>query len=669
MQQQSNHEQLNGHAGDRVGAGNDGGKKPQAGGGGGGGGGSYVPPHLRTNSAPVSGSGHDDPGFAGPPQQSFRTPRGGFNGGGGGGGGGGHNFGRPSPRYGGGGGSNYNSPRHRGGGGGGGGYGNRGGGGGRWKNHSVAAYDRTTTPNPRLEAELFDAKNAEVSQGINFDKYDDIPVETSGNDVAEPIAEFKDIDNMHPQLLWNIDRAGFTKPTPVQKHSFPIGVSGRDLMVSAQTGSGKTAAFLFPMIQMLLESGGASEHGGSRFIGQSSFSRRMVFFPVGLVLSPTRELALQIYAQARKFLYCTGMRACVVYGGMDTGQQFRDLEKGVDIVVATPGRLTDLLQRGRMNLGEIRYMILDEADRMLDMGFEPQIREILSPQYEMPAAGERQTMMFSATFPKPIQFLAQDFLGDYVFIAVGRVGSTTESITQKVEYAEDNNKQQTLLRCLGECEGLTLIFVQKKRSADEIEYFLHNHGVTATSIHGDRNQREREHALNMFKNGMCPVLVATDVASRGLDIPNVTHVFNFDMPNTIDDYVHRIGRTGRCGNVGTAISFVSPSDNRKVMQELIRLLDESNQHIPDWLPKLARSYGGGGGGRRGRGRGGSKFGGRDVRRDHNRGGNLNSRSYGGGRGGGGGGGWGGQGGGGGGGGGGGWGGNDSWRGGNMGGQF
>ena len=303
------------------------------------------------------------------------------------------------------------------------------------------------------------------------------------------------------------------------------GGSNRRFLLADFTVTHNTAAFLLPMIGTILAHNlhlrqPPSERGGN------FRSRRAC--PSALVLAPTRELATQIYNEARKFVYRTGLQPVVVYGGQDIRNQLREIERGVDILVATPGRLVDFLERGRISLSMIEFLVFDEADRMLDMGFEPQIRQIVSGS-DM-AHEQRQTLMFSATFPKEIQRLAQDFLKNYVFLAVGRVGSTTDFITQKVEYSggRDNEKLDRLMQILSTCEGLTLIFVETKRGADSLEHQLQQEGIEATSIHGDRTQQERENALQMFRCGRCPVLVATDVASRGLDIPDVRCVPEHD---------------------------------------------------------------------------------------------------------------------------------------------
>ena len=448
-----------------------------------------------------------------------------------------------------------------------------------------------------------------MHSGINFEKYDDIPVEASGQGVPEPVNAFTN-PPLDDHLLGNIDLAGYKVPTPVQKYSIPIVMSGRDLMACAQTGSGKTGGFLFPILSQAYQTGPTGA-----VAPQSGFGRQRKALPTTLILAPTRELTSQIFDEARKFAYRSWVRPCVVYGGADIGSQLRQIERGCDLLVATPGRLVDLIERGRISLANIKYLVLDEADRMLDMGFEPQIRRIVEGE-DMPSTSNRQTLMFSATFPRDIQVLARDFLREYIFLSVGRVGSTSENITQKIEYVEDADKRSVLLDILHtHGAGLTLIFVETKRMADALSDYLINQGFPATSIHGDRTQRERERALEMFRTGRCPILVATAVAARGLDIPNVKHVVNYDLPTDIDDYVHRIGRTGRAGNTGISTAFFNRG-NRGVVRDLIDLLKEANQEVPGFLESIAREGTGFGGGSRGgrtggRGRGASAM--KDVR--------------------------------------------------------
>lgn len=410
-------------------------------------------------------------------------------------------------------------PQERGfGGGGGGGGGSAPPGFGSWRNgqHVIGQ------PNARLEQELFGTEGDGVHQatGINFDKYADIPVEATGQGVPEPVTEFKP-EHLDEALLLNIELARYKTPTPVQKYSIPIVHLKRDLMACAQTGSGKTAGFLFPILSSMFSSGPRAAPLDNS--GNSYTSRRKAY-PTGLILAPTRELVSQIHDEARRFAYRSWVRPAVVYGGADIGQQIRQLDRGCDLLSATPGRLVDLIERGKISLANIKYLVLDEADRMLDMGFEPQIRQIVEGG-DMPGVLERQTLMFSATFPREIQFLAKSFLKEYVFLSVGRVGSTSENITQRVEYVDDQDKRSLLLDLLvaeTSSSGLSLVFVETKRMADSLCDFLCVKGFTAASIHGDRTQREREAALHDFKTGRAPILVATAVAARGLDIPNVS---------------------------------------------------------------------------------------------------------------------------------------------------
>jgi len=476
----------------------------------------------------------------------------------------------------------------------------------------------STRPNPILERELFGDQSIHMAAGINFDKYNDIPVEMSGSDVPQEIEDFS-CANFPPALQANIERCGFVVPTPIQKHSIPIVTLRRDLMACAQTGSGKTAAFLFPVIHNLLSMESVAP--------DANIKRRTCYYPRSLILSPTRELSQQIHAQARKFLYCTGMRSVCIYGGSPIGEQFRELDGGVHILVATPGRLWDMIERGRISLSKCEFLTLDEADRMLDMGFEPQIRNIVEGSDMITSEQGRNTLLFSATFPEEIQQLAQDFLKNYIFVAVGRVGSTTDLIDQKLRKVEDRNKLDELFNLLPSCQGLKLVFTATKREADRVEYELQNEGIRCLAIHGDKSQREREHALYSFKSSKVETLVATDVAARGLDIPNVMWVIQYDLPSSIDDYVHRIGRTGRCGNTGTAISFVNHNNNN-VIRDLRDILEESKQEVPTWFVQMCKnSRGGKKGGKRGR------YGGRDFRKGqkyNNKGGrnNHNNNNYG-----------------------------------------
>jgi len=488
--------------------------------------------------------------------------------------------------------------------------GNQGGGGGRFGGNDSDNKDwkkrqdgRSNGFQERTELEVFGPKKEQSTAGIDFDKYDAIPVQISGQNTEAlgSISRFSDA-KLTDSLFDNLRRCGYDRPTPVQKHSIPIVVAGRDLMACAQTGSGKTCAFMVPCLESLLRSG--PPPGGGR--------RKPM--PCALVLAPTRELASQIHVECCKFAFDTGIKCCIVYGGADMREQRSEMEKGCDILIATPGRLTDMVDRGNISLELIQFFILDEADRMLDMGFEPQVRQIVEGTgMGSRSRQKRQNMMFSATFAREVQAMAVDFLDDYVFITVGRVGSASETVTQEVFYAGDvKQKVHALDRILREKAPngqLAIVFVETKRAADTLELELHEKGMNCCAIHGDRTQDERESALHAFKSGANPIMVATDVAARGLDIPNVELVVNFDLPKQLDDYVHRIGRTGRAGRRGTAVAFVN--ERCTYLPDLNDLLKNAKQDIPSWFEELVRNRGGGKAG--GKGNTPNKFGGQDLR--------------------------------------------------------
>ncbi|XP_075951174.1 putative ATP-dependent RNA helicase DDX4 [Anarhichas minor] len=433
---------------------------------------------------------------------------------------------------------------------------------------------------PPTPTEDEDSIFAHYEKGINFDKYDDILVEVSGPNAPQAVETF-DEAALCESLRKNVSKSGYVKPTPVQKHGIPIISAGRDLMACAQTGSGKTAAFLLPILQQLMADG----------VAASSFSEQQE--PEAIIVAPTRELINQIYLEARKFAFGTCVRPVVVYGGVSTSHQIRDIFRGCNVLCGTPGRLLDVIGRGKVGLTKLRYLVMDEADRMLDMGFEPDMRRLVGSA-GLPSKENRQTLMFSATYPEDIQRLAADFLKtDYLFLAVGVVGGACSDVEQTFIQVTKFSKREQLVDIL-KTTGTerTMVFVETKRQADFIAAFLCQQKVPTTSIHGDREQREREQALADFRFGKCPVLVATSVAARGLDIPDVQHVVNFDLPNNIDEYVHRIGRTGRCGNIGRAVSFYDPDTDGQLARSLVTVLSKAQQEVPSWLEESALSSGG-----------------------------------------------------------------------------
>ncbi|VUZ46701.1 unnamed protein product [Hymenolepis diminuta] len=441
----------------------------------------------------------------------------------------------------------------------------------------------------KTDEELF--CNNTPKGNINLELYDSIPVKQSGPDwtAVDPLVSFSDV-KLHKVIMDNIERAQYVHPTPVQKYSLPITLAKRDLMACAQTGSGKTAAFLIPILHMMLENISKDSEKSDDKVKPQSLTSGMAS-PTCLILAPTRELSCQIFDEARRFAYRSEMKPCVVYGGAPVNNQLRDLSRGCDILVATPGRLVDVIGREKVTLENIKFLVLDEADRMLDMGFEPQIRKIVE-QNGMPDSSQRQTLMFSATFPNEIQTLAKDFLKNYIFLAVGRVGSTSENISQEIFYIQDRDKPERLVRILKEKEpsALTLVFVETKKGADLLANYLSRLQFPVAAIHGDRPQADRERALSSFRSGRTPVLIATAVAARGLDIPNVKHVINFDLPSDIEEYVHRIGRTGRMGQPGSATSFFCDR-NQNVAHQLVELLREAKQPVPIWLEQRVSNSG------------------------------------------------------------------------------
>ncbi|XP_053787536.1 probable ATP-dependent RNA helicase DDX4 isoform X1 [Vidua chalybeata] len=425
-------------------------------------------------------------------------------------------------------------------------------------------------PPPDDEQAIF----ARYQTGINFDKYDENVVQVSGLDPPAALRSFADT-NMCDTLTVNIAKAGYSKPTPVQKYSIPIILAGRDLMACAQTGSGKTAAFLVPVVAQMMREGVTA----SRFKEQQE--------PECIITAPTRELINQIFLEARKFVYGTCIRPVVIYGGTQTDYSIRQVKQGCNILCATPGRLLDIIGRGKIGLHNVKYLVLDEADRMLDMGFGADMKKLVSFP-DMPQKDKRQTVMFSATFPEEVQRLACEFLKtDFLFVVVGHAGGACSDVQQNILQVSQCFKRDKLIEILHSIGNeRTLVFVDTKQKADFIACFLCQENIPATSIHGARGQREREIALRDFRSGKCPVLVATSVAARGLDIENVQHVINFDLPSTIEEYVHRIGRTGRCGNTGKAVGFFDNNSDGHLAKPLIKVLSDAQQEVPLWLMEV-----------------------------------------------------------------------------------
>ncbi|KAI8590310.1 P-loop containing nucleoside triphosphate hydrolase protein [Geranomyces variabilis] len=462
-------------------------------------------------------------------------------------------------------------------------------------------------PSPRdarLEKALFSEK---ITEGINFALYDEVPCEIDGDLDADfqPLEEFD--AGLHQGLRWVIkELASYKTPTPVQRYALPLIYAGRDVLASAQTGSGKTAAFLLPIISNLY------------FDGPSpcTIDRHPVAAPTALILSPTRELATQTHKEALKFTYRSFVKCGVIYGGVQGGEaqaQYRAMEAGCHILVATVGKLIDFIKRGKVSFRNCKYVVLDEADRMLDMGFELEVRFILQGT-DLPPI--HQTAMFSATFPRDIKILAHEFLKDSVEVRMGEVGSAAMNVKQEILHVQNHEKERELIKLLTAEKAanpstpqtgpyLVLIFVKTKRSAPILANRLKQRGFNAVEMHGDMDQAQRERALRAFKLGKPNIMIATDVAQRGLDIPGVQHVIQYDLPNNHDEYVHRIGRTGRAGNIGKATAFWN-EENSAINRGLKGVLEGAKQPVPAFLTQFTgygsgsgSAYGGGGGGYRG----------------------------------------------------------------------
>jgi len=361
---------------------------------------------------------------------------------------------------------------------------------------------------------------------------------------------------LRPESLRVVADQGYTEPTPVQARAIPIVLSGRDLLAGAQTGTGKTAAFVLPMLDGLR----ARRESGHRKVR-------------ALVVVPTRELALQVEQSVRTYGGRHPIRSVAVYGGVRMDRQVRSLRKWPEIVVATPGRLLDHVRQRTIDLSTVEILVLDEADRMLDMGFIHDIKRILE---QLPA--ERQTLLFSATFSPTIRRLAEDLLRDPESVDVAPRNATPTPIRQVVHPVDKNRKRHLLAHMVrGEDMGQVLVFTRTKRGANRLAEQLGKDGISAAAIHGNKSQSQRVRALTAFKQGEAQVLVATDVAARGLDIESLPHVVNFELPTVPEDYVHRIGRTGRAGQEGTAISLMS-GDERELMAGIEKLLKRSIKH-------------------------------------------------------------------------------------------
>ncbi|XP_025300614.1 probable ATP-dependent RNA helicase DDX43 [Canis lupus baileyi] len=389
--------------------------------------------------------------------------------------------------------------------------------------------------------------------------------------IPNPTCKFEDAFQYYPEVMENFKRAGFQKPTPIQSQAWPIVLQGIDLIGVAQTGTGKTLSYLMP---------------GFIHLDSQPVIREKRNGPGMLVLTPTRELALQVEAECSKYSY-KGLKSVCIYGGGDRNGQIQDLKKGVDIIIATPGRLNDLQMNNFVNLRSITYLVLDEADKMLDMGFEPQIMKIL-----LDVRPDRQTIMTSATWPYAVRRLAQSYLKAPMIVYVGTLDLVAVStVKQNIIVTTEEEKRSHIQRFLESIssQDKVIVFVSRKAIADHLSSDLILQHVSVESLHGNREQCDRERALENFKTGKVRILIATDLASRGLDVNDITHVYNYDFPRNIEEYVHRVGRTGRAGRTGISITLITRNDWR-VAGELINILERAHQSVPEELVAMAERY-------------------------------------------------------------------------------
>lgn len=380
--------------------------------------------------------------------------------------------------------------------------------------------------------------------------------------------EFKDLNLVAP-LLKALQQQEYKHPTPVQQQAIPVALSNKDLLACAQTGTGKTAAFALPILQLLFndkKEGNASNHISA------------------LILTPTRELAIQIEESFKSYGAYTGLKSFAVYGGVSQFHQVKKLRQGVDILIATPGRLLDLATQHLITLQHIKTLVLDEADRMLDMGFINDVRKILArlPQ-------QKQTLFFSATMPPDIIHLSQSILNNPVSINITPASTTAETVEQAVYFVEKSDKRSLLIHLLkNDSIDTALVFTETKFGADKLCAALRRENIRVQAIHGDKTQAERQKALNNFKNKHISVLIATDIAARGIDIESLPYVINYELPNIPETYVHRIGRTGRAGVNGKAISFCG-MEEKMLLRDIHKLIDRSIPVMKDHPFQMAEA--------------------------------------------------------------------------------
>lgn len=448
------------------------------------------------------------------------------------------------------------------------------------KEEAAEMYD---TFDMRVDRHWSDKKLEEMTERDWRIFREDFNISYKGSKIPRPMRNWAE-SKLSTELMKAVERAGYRTPSPIQMAAIPLGLQQRDVIGVAETGSGKTAAFVLPMLTYITRLPPISEENEAEG-------------PYAVVMAPTRELAQQIEEETVKFAHYLGIKVVSIVGGQSIEEQGFKIRQGCEVVIATPGRLIDCLERRYAVLNQCNYVVLDEADRMIDMGFEPQVVGVLDampssnfkPENEDEELDEkriyRTTYMFSATMPTAVERLARKYLRNPVVVTIGTAGKATDLITQHVIMVKESEKMPRLQRLLEELVDKTaIVFVNTKKTADHVSKTLEKSGSRVTTLHGGKSQEQREISLEGFRTKRFNVLVATDVAGRGIDIPDVAHVINYDMPGTIDMYTHRIGRTGRAGKTGTATTYLTLHDT-EVFYDLKQMLTQSNSPVP---PELAR---------------------------------------------------------------------------------
>ncbi|KAI3916878.1 hypothetical protein MKW98_014339 [Papaver atlanticum] len=450
----------------------------------------------------------------------------------------------------------------------------------RQKEEAADLYD---TFDMRIDRHWSDKKLEEMTERDWRIFREDFNISYKGSKIPRPMRNWRE-SNLSTELLKAVEKVGYKTPSPIQMAAIPLGLQQRDVIGIAETGSGKTAAFVLPMLTYISRLPPISEENEAEG-------------PYAVVMAPTRELAQQIEDETVKFAHYLGIKVVSIVGGQSIEEQGFKIRQGCEVVIATPGRLIDCLERRYAVLNQCNYVVLDEADRMIDMGFEPQVMGVLDamPSSNLKPENEdeeldakriyRTTYMFSATMPAAVERLARKYLRNPVVVNIGTAGKATELITQNVIMIKESEKMPRLQKLLNDLDDKTaIVFINTKKSADFLSKNLDKNGYRVTALHGGKSQEQREISLEGFRNKRFNVLVATDVAGRGIDIPDVAHVINYDMPGNIEMYTHRIGRTGRAGKTGVATTFLTLHDT-DVFYDLKQMLTQSNSPVP---PELAR---------------------------------------------------------------------------------